>query len=434
MNKIANVFLFSILAIIFINAAKTEAGVLESLDQELTGLAQQAKPFMVTVEARDNTLNNVFVGTGVLIDKAGYILTTTSIISDSDAVKVTFSEGDEFVAKIVGSDQLTGLALLKIEPVGRNLPKFGDPYSLKDGSWIIIIGNSYEIPNSVNFGVFSGLTDEGFLQLSAQSGPGSSGSAVFNTKGEMVGLLVAQAKETISIQLADDNFVKVKGNSYKASPSQNLSNIGIDIPSAGISLAVPIDKLRRVADQLMVYGEVEHGFLGIKQKRLSDKQHQQMKIEGGVQVTAVSKDSPAEKAGIAIGDIIIKFDGKKVKGSGHLYGLVRSYLPNEKVRLDIIRDSLEIAVTVALGQTDDNGYFGFRQNPGLENQAGLLSTADLADKFAIAKRQAAGLNSKLGKEHLKPEIEELNERIQELEMNFKELSAKISELAKELEK
>lgn len=184
----------------------------------------------------------------------------------------------------------------------------------------------------------------------------------------------------------------------------------------------------------MVYGEVEHGFLGIKQKRLSEKQRQQMKIDGGVQVTAVSKDSPAEKAGIAIGDIIIKFDGKKVKGSGHLYGLVRSYLPNVKVKLDIIRDSIEVAVTVALGQTNDDGYFGFRQNSDLANHPGLLSTAEPADKFAKAKKQIAGLNSKSGKENLKPEIEELNARIQELELNFKELSAKISELTKELDK
>ena len=434
MNKIVKVFIILILALIFISATNTDAGVLASLDEELTGLVRQARPFMVTVESRDNIQNNVFIGTGVLIDKAGYILTTTSIISDSDAVKVVFNGGDEFAAEIVGSDQHTGLALLKIEPVERNLPIFGDPYSLKEGSWIIVIGNSYDMPNSVNFGVFSGLTDKGFLQLSAQSSPGSSGSAVFNTKGEMVGLLVGQGKETISVQLPVDNFIKVKTNGYKISPPQISSGIGIDIPSAGISLAVPIDKLKRVSEQLKLYGEVEHGFLGIKQKHLNEKRRQQVNIDGGVQVTAVSKDSPADKAGIAKGDIIVEFDGKKVKGPGHLYSLVRSYLPDEKVKMDLIRDTTTISVTVTLGQTNNNGSFGFRQNSDLENQFGFLSSKELANKINLAKKETANLNSDLDKADLKLEFEELNDRIRDLERDFKELSAKFNELTKEFKK
>ena len=428
MSKIAKVFFVSILAIIFISAPNTDAGVLESLDEELTYLARQARPFVVTVEASDYARNNVFVGTGVLIDKTGYILTTTSIVSDSDAVKVTFSGGDEYTAEIVGFDQHTGLALLKIKPVNRDLPKFGDPYSLKEGSWIVIIGNSYDIPNAVNFGVFSGLTDEGFLQLSAQSGPGSSGSAVFNTRGEMVGLLVAQAKETISVQLPADNFIKVKTNNYGATPSQSPSGIDIDIPSAGIGLAVPVDKLKHVSDQLKVYGEFEHGFLGIKQKGLNEKQRQQIKVDGGVQVTAISKNSPAEKAGIAKGDIIVKFDGKKVRGPGHLYSMVRSYLPDEKVKLDLIRDTTSISVTVTLGQTNDNGSFGLRRNSGLKNRPGYLHSKELADKINLAKKQIADLNSDLDKTDLKLKIEELNSRLRDLERNFKELSAQILSL------
>jgi len=431
MNKIAKVFFVSILAIISISAANADAGVLENLDEELTYLARQTRPFVVTVETRDYARNNVFVGTGVLIDKTGYILTTTSIVSDSDAVKVTFNGGDEFAAEIVGSDQHTGLALLKIKPVNRDLPKFGDPYSLKEGSWIIIIGNSYDIPNAVNFGVFSGLTDEGFLQLSAQSGPGSSGSAVFNTRGEMVGLLVAQAKETISVQLPADNFIKVKTNNYGATPSPSPSGIDIGIPSAGIGLAVPVDKLKHVSDQLKVYGEVEHGFLGIKQKRLNEKQRRQFEVDGGVQVTAISKDSPAEKAGIAKSDIIVKFDGKKVKGPGHLYSMVRSYLPDEKVTLDLIRDTTSISVTVTLGQTNDNGSFGFRRNSGLKNQPGYLPSKELADKINLAEKQIADLNSDLDKTDLRLKFEELNSRLRDLERDFKELSAKISGLTKE---
>jgi len=246
--------------------------------------------------------------------------------------------------------------------------------------------------------------------------------------------LVAQAKETISVQLPADNFLKVKANGYKTPATQSSSSIDIDIPSAGIGLAVPIDKLKRVSDQIKVYGEVEHGFLGIKQKRLSEKQRQQINIDGGVQVTAVSKDSPAEKAGIAIGDIIVKFDGKKVKGPGHLYSLVRSYLSDEKIKLDLIRDTTTISVTVTLGQTNDTGSFGFRQKSNPQNQFGFLSSRELADKIDLAQKQIADLNSDLDKADLKLEFEELDSRIRELERDFKELSARFSELTKEFKK
>ncbi len=433
MNKIAKGFFVSILAILLISAAKTDAGVLQSLDEELTGLVQQAKPFMVTVEARDVARNNVFVGTGILIDKAGLILTATSIIGDSDAVKVIFDDGDEFAAEVVGSDNHTGLALLKIEPVERSLPKFGDPYNLKVGSWIIVIGNSYDIPNSVSLGVFSGITNEGFLQLSSQSGPGSSGSAVFNTKGEIVGLLVAQAKETITAQIAADNYVKVKANNYKT-PAPNAAGIDIDIPSPGISLAVPVDKLKRVSGQLKLYGEVEHGFLGIKQRRLDEQHRQRIDIDGGVLVTAVTKDSPAEKAGIIKGDVIVNFDGKKVKGPGHLYSLVRSYLPDEKIKLDLVRDTTAISVTVTLGQTDDSGYFGFRQNTDPDNQFKFLSPAEPAKNIDLIKGQSTDLNRNADEAESKLEVDELRGRIRELERDYKVLSAKIDELTKETNK
>jgi S1-C subfamily serine protease len=282
--------LFAAALIIF--PANVEAGVLESLDNELTSLVALAEPFLVTVECRFNSNDNVYVGSGFLIDDEGYIISTTTVVGEAEAAKIIFKDGASYDAQIVGKDYHTGLALLQIEPVNRQIPVIGDSYDIREGSWVFVIGNSFEIPNAVNLGVYSGLTDEGFLQLSVQTGPGGSGSAVFNTKGELIGILVAQASETVSLNLpsrSDSAWIsKARGPEGKTSPKTS-ETLGIDLPSSGISLALPAAKLESIVNQLKETGEAKHGFFGIRQKALSAAKKEEFGLTCGVEIVEVLK-------------------------------------------------------------------------------------------------------------------------------------------------
>ena len=365
MRKIANVLILKTALLTLAFAGIAFAGVLENLDRELTALVDSTEPYLVTVEARFEQFDKVFVGSGILIDNDGYILTTISVVGDCPVADVSFNDGEKYTARVIGCDHNSGLALLKIEPVTRKTPVFGNSESMKQGSWVLVIGNSFEMPNAVSLGVYSGLTDEGFLQLSVQAGPGSSGSAVFNSSGQLIGLLVAQATETVSFKLPGDRAARIsQASDYYTSVGLSLPAMGIDLPSAGINLAIPVSRMKMVTDQLKKYGKVRRGYLGIRQKPLKAGKLAELGIKGGVEVIEIVKDSPAEEAGLSKGDILIELAGTRIESPGHLYSLVRSYKPDDRIDLKIIRDGKKQEIAVTLDEAPDEGYFGFKEHPG----------------------------------------------------------------------
>lgn len=406
MLKKVNVLLLAV-SIVLSSIVTANAGILQNLDDELTGLVKKTEPFLVTVESRGSHLDLLLVGTGVVIDKEGYILTTTSVATEDDDITVTFKDGKSYPADFIGADGYSGLAMLKIKPVDREIPKAGDAYKLKEGSWVTVIGNSYDMPSSVNFGIFSGITDEGLLQLSVATSPGSSGGAVFNTKGELIGILVAKATETVSAYIPNLKNLTVKAYSSATSRAGGFHEVGVDLPSSATSLAVPIDKVLMVAEQLKKYGEVRRGFLGISQRRLSEREMKRHDIDGGVYVTDVSIDSPAYEAGLGKRDIILKFDGVTVKNPGHLYGLVRSHLPGDKVNLEILRGDSTIDVKVTLGEVSDNKFFASWEFPWIHSIVDDLKVdVDISD-----------LQKKL--EDMEKRLQKLFEKIEELDRRMR---------------
>ncbi len=436
MIKKANVFFLVILTILLTAGITVNAGILESLEKELTDLVNKTEPFLVTVEAKSFHHARLNVGSGALIDDYGYILTTASVIGENDEISVTFKNGDSYPAELVGIDRLSGIALLKIDPVDRQTPKFGDPYKLKKGAWIIVIGNSYEIAGSVNFGVYSGMTDEGMLQISVQAGPGGSGGAVFNTKGEIIGLLVAQTTETVSLYLPYEKQLRKKIKEYQSSKTDSYHKIGVDLPTSSISLVVGADRLNKIVDQLKKYGEVKHGFLGIRQNKLNKKTLQKLNIETGVLIAEVTDDSPADRAGLLEDDIIVKFNGAPVKGPSHLYMLVRSKMPGDAVKLEVLREGSSRDITVTLGEVSDNEYPGFRDRLGyysiddnflVDIQKGLKNKfTDLSDNLDRMKNyQDLKIDAN---------ISELEDKMDELEDRLEDLSEKIAELTKKVKK
>ena len=170
-----------------------DGGILKSLDDELTALVEKNEPYLVTVKGESNWRN--LIATGIIFDKAGYVI-TSSHAYDVGKHSVTFNNGDSYPAEKIGVDHQSGLAVLKILGDGFKKPSWGKSEKLKSGAWIMVLGNSYGTPATVNFGVYEGRSDENFLKLAVGVSPGGSGGAVLNTDGEIVGVLIARETES----------------------------------------------------------------------------------------------------------------------------------------------------------------------------------------------------------------------------------------------
>ncbi len=425
MKRIAKDFYLKVTAIILYTAVIGYAGVLENLDNELTDLVEKAQPYLVTVEARNNDLDEVFIGSGVLVEKAGYVLTTTSVVENGNSIRVCFEGERSYKADIVGEDFHTGLALLKIDEIHKDVPTFADTGSLKDGSWIIVIGNSYEMSSAVNLGVYSGTTDDGFLQLSVQAGPGSSGSAILNTRGELIGILVAQATETVSLMMPDKaKLSHASGVSPKSSPS-NLA-MGLELPASGTSLAVPSSKITEVIDQLKRYGVVRHGYLGIRQGPLDPETNERLGLKTAALVVAVIEKSPAEKAGLKPGDVLVSVNDKTIGSPGHLSDLIRTHRPGDEIKLGVIRNESKITVRAVLAEARDQGYFN-AQN---------FQVGEPANLYRDVKRFSDSLNNRISDakdtfiedQRVHNYIDKLEKKIVDLEGEVDGLTIKLDEL------
>ncbi len=255
------------------------------------------------------------LGSGFVIDPNGYILTNYHVIKGADEVVVSFSEDEKYKAKVVGKDKKTDLALLKIN-VKKKLPYLvlGDSSKVKIGEWVIAIGNPFGLSHTVTHGIISakgrvigvGPYDD-FLQTDAPINPGNSGGPLLNMKGEVIGINSAIYTKTGQ--------------------------------SAGIGFAIPSNIAKVVVEQLKTKGKVVRGWLGVKIQKVTPdiaKAFNLKKPEGAL-VAEVIKNTPASRAGLRPGDIIIKYNGKKVKNYRDLPFYVASTPPGEKVEIEVLR-------------------------------------------------------------------------------------------------
>ncbi len=267
------------------------------------------------------------LGSGFVISHDGYILTNAHVIDDSDEVTVKLTDKREFRAKVIGSDKRADIALIKIK--AKNLPivPIGDPSRLKVGEWVLAIGSPFGFDNSVTAGIVSAkgrsLPDENyvpFIQTDVPINPGNSGGPLFNMKGEVVGI-----------------------------NSQIYSRTG---GYMGLSFAIPIDVAMNIAKQLKENGKVSRGRLGVEIQELNQDLARSfgMKNANGALVASVEKDSPADKAGIRPGDVIIGFNGKEVDSSTELPALVGATSPGTKAEVKIWRNGAAQNLDVTIGE------------------------------------------------------------------------------------
>jgi len=267
------------------------------------------------------------LGSGVILTADGYIVTNNHVVGGADRVEVRLSDERVFPARIIGTDPKSDVAIIKID--GPELPAIaiGDSSKLRIGSFVLAVGNPFGLEQTVTMGIISalgrsglGITDyENFIQTDAAINPGNSGGALVNMKGELIGINTAI-----------------------------LSRTG---GSVGIGFAIPINLVMNIQKSLVAYGKVVRGWLGVSVQDITADMAQAMDIttRKGVLVAEVTKDSPAQKAGMKAGDIIVEINGSRVGSTSSLRFLVSEIMPGTKADIKIIRGGKGRMLGVTIG-------------------------------------------------------------------------------------
>ena len=341
-------------AVVNIQAVR-ERGEDEGSEDPFLEFFKRINPNSPDLSDDDNGTSANF-GSGFIISPDGYILTNTHVIKGMTNIKVTLNDKREYPAKLIGQDEKSDVAVLKID--AKNLPtvKIGNPDELKSGEWVAAIGAPFGFENSVTSGIVSAknrtLPDDGympFIQTDVAINPGNSGGPLFNLKGQVVGI-----------------------NSQIYSRSGGFM---------GISFAIPINVAMNVADQLKATGKVERGQLGVVIQEVSYDLAKTFGLDKatGALVAKVLAGSPAERGGLKVGDIIRSVNGNEVRSSSDLPMTISSLKPNQTVKLGVWRKGQMLDVEIKLGTQNDIAAKSERQSS---------DRGDNVDDFQFA---AAGL-------------------------------------------
>jgi serine protease Do len=288
-------------------------------------------------------------GSGFIVSADGYILTNTHVVGNADEVTVRLTDRREFPAKVIGADERTDVAVIKIN--ASNLPtvKLGDPSRIKPGQWVLAIGSPFGFENSATAGIISATARSlpsdnyvPFIQTDVAVNPGNSGGPLFNLAGEVIGI-----------------------------NSQIFSRTG---GYMGVSFAIPIDVARNVEDQLVKSGKVVRGRIGVTIQDVNAQLAESFGLDRprGALVSSVEKDGPAAKAGLQPGDVILAVNGKPIERYGELSGQIAAMKPGADATLEMWRGGKKQAVNVKvteLKEQQQQAKLGGRQKDHASNQA-----------------------------------------------------------------
>ena len=301
------------------------------------------------------------LGSGFIIDKAGYVVTNNHVIEGADQIKVKLKDEREFNAAIVGRDPNTDIALLKMES-DENFAtvKLGDSDALQVGQWVVAIGSPFGLEQTVTAGIVSakgrvigsGPYDD-FIQTDASINPGNSGGPLLNMQGEVVGI-----------------------------------NTAIVASGQGIGFAIPINLARDIIVALQEEGEVTRGWLGVAIQDLSPEMAEYYNIESkkGVFVADVFEGDPADRAGIQPRDIILAVNGEKIKTSRQLTGIIAKIPVNDSAKIKILRAGKEKTVNVQIAKRPEERLAGRGRSPEQTEEFGIRVsdlTPEITQRFNI---------------------------------------------------
>jgi serine protease Do len=319
-------------------------------------------------------------GSGFIVSADGVILTNAHVVDGAERVTVKLTDRREFEARVLGSDEKSDVAVLKIEAADLPVVKIGDPSSLEVGEWVVAIGAPFGFENSVTAGIVSAkgrtLPDDGyvpFIQSDVAVNPGNSGGPLFNLRGEVVGI---------------NSQIYSRSGGYQ-----------------GVSFAIPIDVAMDVGRQLQANGHVTRGRLGVGIQEVDQALAKSFGLDRprGALVASVEQGGPAAEAGVQEGDVILSFDGRAIDSAGALPATVAAVQPGKKVELEVWRDRAARKLSVELGGAEtaevvaDNGApargrLGLSVRPANPGEAGDSEPArGLVVEQATGPAAAAGI-------------------------------------------
>lgn len=273
-------------------------------------------------------------GSGVIISEDGYIVTNNHVIENATRVDISLSDNTRYSARVIGTDPTTDLALLKVEAKGLPFVKFGDSDQVRVGEWVLAVGNPFDLTSTVTAGIISAkarnigilrdlennLQIESFLQTDAVVNPGNSGGALVNLKGELIGINTAIASRTGTFN--------------------------------GYAFAVPTSIVKKVMDDLLEYGAVQRGILGVSIRNVNPELEEELNktlgVSRGVYVAGVNEGSGGAEAGLKEGDIIVGVDGVETESVARLQEMVARKRPGDKVEVAYLRNGKETKVQATL--------------------------------------------------------------------------------------
>ena len=296
------------------------------------------------------------MGSGFIVESNGTILTNAHVVEGADEVRVRLSDRREFKGKVLGLDHQSDIAVVKIDATGLPVVKLGDPSQVRVGEWVLAIGSPFGFENTATVGIVSGTsrslpdgTYVPFIQTDAAENPGNSGGPLFNMKGEVIGI---------------NSQIYSRSGGYQ-----------------GIAFAIPINVASQVKDQLIKYGKVERGRIGVAIQEVTQSLAQSFGLDKpqGALVSTVEPGGPADKGGIKAGDVLLAVNGKAVDRSAELPPLVAAVKPGQKANFDVWRDGSKRTVAVTVGelkndqvarastqQREDGGKLGLALRQGEE--------------------------------------------------------------------
>ncbi len=269
------------------------------------------------------------LGSGVIISANGYIVTNNHVVEGADEIVITLPNDDkEYKAKVIGEDPKTDLAVVKIEAKDLQVAKFGDSSNLLEGDIVFAIGNPFGVGETITQGIISALNKnnvglnqyENFIQTDASINPGNSGGALVDSRGALIGINSAILSKT-------------GGNN-------------------GIGFAIPSNMVQKIATSLIESGKIERGFMGVSIADLTNDLKELYENKQGAVILMIEKNSPAEKGGLQVSDLILEVDGVKIKNSNELKNTIASIAPEKMVSITYERDKKVKTTKVKLAKMD----------------------------------------------------------------------------------
>ncbi len=325
------------------------------------------------------------LGSGVIVDPDGIILTNNHVVAQADSIQVTLADNRTLDAEVVGTDPDSDLAVLRVEASGLPTVHFGDSEAIEVGEWVLAVGNPFSesLRHTVTAGIISakgrqnvglGTTYQNFIQTDAAINPGNSGGALVNLRGELIGINTAIATRSGTFQ--------------------------------GVGFAIPVNMARRIMESLQRHGRVLHGWLGVQVQAVDENMADALGLERptGALVADVLADTPAARAGLRRGDLVLELDGQTVDSSQDLVNRVGMSAPGTDVVLTVLRDGRRHEITVRLGERGETADAGSgSQEPSGEAEGTLQSiglrvaelSPGLAQRYGYEGREGVIVSSVL---------------------------------------